>query len=313
LAVDLVIQGLRRSGTTFLFDVLCADPRFDAYYEPLAPARRKVAGGGSRMRDVDFFEKIRAVRAEFGRAHPGADLERLNWGAPRDPEAELLPGFDPLVVGYLDFLLGRAEYSLLKLVRAHAKLPALAALRAELRVIHIVRDPRAVVTSFLFGKEQKNAARYRGAESFFTFGAEGTEMSGMQAVRVADCLIRRGAIDCPPQAPIALKLLGLWKAHFRRTHDDGSKLLGPQRYLLLRHEDLQRDPDRWLRAIYRMLGEAPPDPVSVWVHRNLDSSARIFQPEHEAWSRAFESLKMGAELREAGYAQLDTGGSGASG
>ena len=44
--MNVFIQGMRRSGTTILFDILWEDERFDCYYEPFAAAKKEVWGGG---------------------------------------------------------------------------------------------------------------------------------------------------------------------------------------------------------------------------------------------------------------------------
>lgn len=299
-----MIQGMRRSGTTFLYDVLCADDRFDAYYEPLAPAIRKAVGGGSRIRDVDFFDKIRRVRAEFGRRRPELDLASLNCGAPRSAEAEVSAEFGQEVSDYLDFLLQRADWSLLKFVRAAAKLPALAALDPGVKVVHIVRDPRAVTTSFLFGKGQKHADLFQDPAAFFEHGNDSDGPGQLQALQLADHLIEVGTLAVKPEAPTAHKLLGLWQWHFRVTHTDGMKALGGSRYLLLRHEDVLENPEPSIDAIYALLGQEVPGAVRRWMKAHLDPTPRIFVPDDPRWRSAFEALAMGDDLVEAGYPRI---------
>jgi len=301
LAVDLAIQGMRRSGTTFLFDVLSADDRFDTYYEPLAPARRKAVGGGSRIRDVDFFDKIRQVRAEFGRGRPGLDLARLNQGAPRSCAAEFASEFEPDVADYVSFLFERADWSLLKFVRASAKLPALLRLRPDLKVVHIVRDPRAVVTSYLFGKGRKHADRYRDPAAFFGHDGSSEGPMQLQALMLADQLIADGLLALRSDAPTVLKLLGLWKWHFRVTHGDGIRVLGANRYLLVRHEEILARPESSIESIFALIGEEVPGPVRHWLHQHLDPEPRIFEPFDCRWRDAIGALAMEDELTEAGY------------
>ena len=36
--MNVFIQGMRRNGTTILFDLFCEDDLYDCYYEPLAAA-----------------------------------------------------------------------------------------------------------------------------------------------------------------------------------------------------------------------------------------------------------------------------------
>jgi hypothetical protein len=51
--VSLFIQGMRRSGTTILFDALLEDPGVTGYYEPLREQDVTVGGGsGARADDA---------------------------------------------------------------------------------------------------------------------------------------------------------------------------------------------------------------------------------------------------------------------
>ena len=93
--MNVFIQGLRRSGTTFLFDIFLEDDRFACHYEPFARALASV-GGGSGVHDADLFESVRAKRASFLDRYPEwssrcpdfSALNFLNYGAPRLPELE---------------------------------------------------------------------------------------------------------------------------------------------------------------------------------------------------------------------------------
>ena len=92
------LQGMRRSGTTIWFDLLCRDPRYDAWYEPFGPAKRDRLGGGSGVQDVNFGARTRALRRRFCAESAGSG-ERLdpaffNYGAPRDARLELEPDPD---------------------------------------------------------------------------------------------------------------------------------------------------------------------------------------------------------------------------
>jgi hypothetical protein len=62
--MKLFVCGLRRSGTTIVYDALRADPDLRCFYEPL---REDAAtfGGGSGARDDDAFAETRAARERF--------------------------------------------------------------------------------------------------------------------------------------------------------------------------------------------------------------------------------------------------------
>ena len=105
--MTLILQGMRRSGTTIVYDALAQDPALTLWYEPLAAAVKPAIGGGSGAREVDPFEGLRAARTEFLAARGLADPALLNLGGPRDAALEFDREFPPLVADYLRFLLDR--------------------------------------------------------------------------------------------------------------------------------------------------------------------------------------------------------------
>ena len=63
--MKLFIQGMRRSGTTIVFDILSQDRQLDLYYEPFSLGRKGALGGGSGIQKIDLMEKIRLSREHF--------------------------------------------------------------------------------------------------------------------------------------------------------------------------------------------------------------------------------------------------------
>lgn len=303
--MNVFIQGIRRSATTFLFDVLCADGRFDAYYEPLAAARRPAVGGGSQVRAEDFFEKIRRVRKEYAEAVGLDDPRVLNWGAPRNAELETGQEWDPWVEGYLQFLLDRSDHTLLKFVRAYDKVERLQELDPGACLFHIVRDPRAVATSFLFGKGQVHRALFARPDTFFGYrgdpgrdGAEGPR--NLQALQVADWLSEQGQLDVDPDGPVYERLLALWGYHFRQTHRDGRACFG-ERYRLVRYEDLLQRPEDTLAQLYAALGESCRPSALQWLQTHAAERPQVFAESDSRWAKSLERLGLGPSLAEAGY------------
>lgn len=302
--VDLFIQGLRRSSTTFLYDILLADPRFDGWYEPLAEAKRTAVGGGSRMSEIDFFEKIRQGRERYGREVGLTDLAVLNHGAPRDPDLELEPELPEVVVGYVRFMLAQSEFTVLKFVRAWRKLASLARAFPAAKTVHIVRDPRAVVTSFLFGKGQKNKERFVTGDDFFSLANDKDGPKGNQGLQLANALIDAGELDLENDAPHVAKLLGVWQHHFRSSHADGVESLGDTRYLLVTHEKLVVAPESTIERLYALCGAAMPESVRWFLREKVDPRPRIFEPGDSRWREWMKRLRMADDLAAAGYPEL---------
>jgi Sulfotransferase family len=301
--VEVFIQGLRRSSTTFLFDVLLADARFGGWYEPLAEAKRPAIGGGSRMSEVDFFEKIRAARREYGAEVGLDDLEVLNHGAPRDADLELESTLPEVVIGYVRYMLRQSEFSVLKFVRAWRKLGALGAAFPRAHVLHIIRDPRAVVTSFLFGKGQKNKDKFKAADDFFELRNAADGPRGNQGLQVAHALMAAGDLALENDAPQVAKLLGVWQHHFRSSHRDGVAQLGA-RYTLIRHESFVRAPEPTVAALYDSFGAVMPDSVRAFLREKVDARPRIFESGDARWRHWMKELGMADDLAAAGYDEL---------
>lgn len=120
--MNVFIQGMRRSGTTILFDVLWEDESFDCYYEPLAAASKKAIGGGSEEHSVDFFDNIRRCRMEFMAQYPKLEsTDLLNYGAPRQAELEFEPDLPDYCREYIKFMISQSEHTMIKLGVCTAK------------------------------------------------------------------------------------------------------------------------------------------------------------------------------------------------
>ena len=97
--MNLFVCGLRRSGTTILYDALREDPELACFYEPLREADETV-GGGSGARDEDAFAATRERRELFrAERYPpvaeyledGFDLARAHvWAGQSDGQEALL-------------------------------------------------------------------------------------------------------------------------------------------------------------------------------------------------------------------------------
>jgi Sulfotransferase family len=302
MAVKVLIQGMRRSGTTIFFDLFFEDDRFDCHYEPLN-AGRPALGGGSGAHDHDLNEKTRRLRSAF-REREGLSLDpdAFNYGAPRDPRLEYETEFPEYIRRYLRFLLERADHTLIKFTRAMHKIAELRALAPGGFLIHVVRDPRLVATSYLFGKHQKNRHRFHSADTFF---GRTTNKLAWSSYNFSELLLAR-----PEYAPLRsrctdlMRLLLLWAHNFQVTHRDGARLFG-DRYLLVRHEDLLFRTDATITDLYRRIGMEAPERVTDWACRHVNARPLGYVYAEDArWTDALAAVGALEAMATASYDRL---------
>jgi hypothetical protein len=298
--MNLWVTGLRRSGTTILYDALREDPGLACFYEPLREEAETV-GGGSGARSNDAFAETRAARAAFRAAyHPDLPIELFNWGGPRAPELELEADLPDHVSGLLAELIASAPDVAIKETRLHHKLGAIAELDPEAGLVHLVRDPRAVTASMLLGRRRRTDL-YPDADAFFT-ARTGRRLWSSR--RISEELVARDrAPELPADLPDFLRPLLVWRAAFEAADADGRRRFG-DRYALVRLEDLRADPRAELERVYAAAGREPPAPVVEWAARNIRRDATVHLAGDPRWARAARLLGMEGALERAGYGEI---------
>ena len=295
--MNVLIQGMRRSGTTIVFDLLSEDPRFTAFYEPLAASRPSV-GGGSGLRDYDLLEPVREARAAFLAGRPEiADPALLNHGAPRDWRVEFEEDVPEYVEAYLRFLLDRPGDVLVKFTRMYCKLGVLARLDPEAPLVHIVRDPRRVAASYLFGRDGVRRDRYPGPDAFF---GSVTTRSAWASRDFSDHLLTLPAYAHLMPLTDMERILLLWRFTFERTRADGLRCFG-DRYLRVRHEDLSTAPEATVDSIYAHAGIVAPPAVRALAAAAVRAPGPVFAAEDRRWGVAVGRLGLGPAMEQAGY------------
>ena len=304
--MTIFMQGMRRSGTTIAYDLFCADGSFETFYEPLAQGKPKI-GGGSGAQEVDVFESVRRMRTAFLTERDALSLEPLlNHGAPRKPDLEFDRDLPPLVREYLEYMLAHARSPVLKFTRMYRKVAVLHQLDPDAKFIHLVRDPRSVTTSYLFGPGHKHRRRFLWKRRFFT---QTSKKGHWAAHQLASRLVLNDEFRHLMGCPDHLRVLLVWKYVFRETHRVAKKLFG-DRYSLLRHEDFAEDPDGTLERLYAILERPLPGHVVDWARAHVRPPRAPFAADAGAWQTAIRRLALEDELAIAGYSKRDRPGNG---
>ncbi len=298
--MNLFVCGLRRSGTTILYDALGEDPGLRCFYEPLREDSETI-GGGSGSRDTDVSAETRELRERFrAERHPELQIELFNWGGPRAPELELEPDLPAHVSEWLADLLATAPDVAIKETRLHHKLGAIAEIDPDAAIVHLVRDPRAVTASMLLGRRRRTDI-YPDADTFFT-ARTGRRLWSSRPIS-EELLQRRRSLEIPADIPDFIRPLVVWKAACETMSGDGKRLFG-DRYAQVRLEDLRTDPRREFERIYALTGRPLPEQVAAWADANVRRDGEIHLGDDPRWARAARLVGMEEELQRAGYGEI---------
>ena len=307
----LWVIGLRRSGTTILYDALGEDPSLRRFYEPLREEAETI-GGGSGARDVDVFAETRGLRERFrADRYPELPSDDFNWGGPRAPELELEPELPAHASDFLAHLLAQAPEVAIKETRLHHKLGAIAGLDPDAVVVHLVRDPRAVTASMLLGRRRRTDI-YPDADAFFS---KRTKRALWSSRGISEALLAGQTAD--PAAPGGeaeeaggtfdipdfVRPMLVWKAAFEAAEADGHRHFG-ERFALVRLEDLRADPATELDRIYALLGRETPAAVVDWARENVQAAGPVHHGDDPRWARGARAVGMMDAIDRAGYGEV---------
>lgn len=307
--MTILIQGMRRSGTTILYDALLEDPELHCFYEPLREDG-ETPGGGSGARASDPFAETRELRRRFAAdSYPELDIEQFNWGGPREPALELGPELPEHCTGFVRRLLDRPEPVMIKFTRIYDKLEAIAPLAPDAVFVHVVRDPRAVTASMMMGKGRKRADEYEDPTSFFE---ERRRRKLWSSRELSAELLRRPEYSHIRRPANYMRILLVWRHTFESTYRAGRRLFG-DRYVLLRNEELRADPVTAIARVYRAAGRPTPSEVAAWARDAIRPPEVPFAANDPRWTDAFARLGMRDALEAAGYPALAESTAEASG
>ncbi|HEX6117149.1 MAG TPA: sulfotransferase [Solirubrobacterales bacterium] len=299
--MNLFVQGMRRSGTTILYDALLEDPELRLFYEPLREEKVTV-GGGSGARDTDAFAETREIRAAFAAERfPGVPLAEFNWGGPREPRLEAIPGLPEHCRALLAHLLTLAPAVAIKETRLYDQVADLAELDPGAALAHVIRDPRAVTASIMLGRgRNREAKHFPTTDRFFTDAKKRRLWSSYE---IAEELLSRPGAPALEKPTSVDRVLLVWRHTFESTWRDGRERFGG-RYVLLRNEDLRADPAAAAGSLYGVLGRPVPEGVAAWAAEKVRPPEEAYAARDRRWLDAFRRLEMEELLARAGYPEL---------
>lgn len=303
--MTILIQGMRRSGTTILYDAMLEDPELRCFYEPLRE-NTETPGGGSDARQTDPFAETKALREAYAAARwPDLAIEEFNWGGPREGALEVGPELPEHCTGFIADLLGRGDGRevMIKETRFYDKLERIAPLAPDAVFVHVVRDPRAVAASMMMGRGRKRAADYERPDAFF---AEAGRRKLWSSREISEALLERPEYSRIRKPPNFLRILMVWKHTFESTFRDARRLYG-ERYVLLRNEELRADPVAAIARVYEAAGRPTPAAVAEWARGKVKPPEVPFAANDPRWAEAFARLDMRQALADAGYPALAEG------
>jgi hypothetical protein len=298
--VNLFVQGMRRSGTTIVYDALREDSELRCWYEPLREEKVSL-GGGSGAREEDAFAETSAERRRFrDRRYPQLAIDDFNWGGPRNPLLELEPSLPEHCIELLRELLDSAPAVAIKETRFYRKVGELHRLDPDAVLVHVVREPRAVAASIMLGRGRRQLRkRYPDADSFFE---DRKPRRLWSTYEISQRLVARENQE-PADPTNLVRVLMVWRYTFEETRRAGLELFG-DRYVLLRNEDLRAQPQAQLERLYAAIGRDVPRPVADWAKANVSPRQHIHAEGDPRWAEALEMAGLTRELlATAGYSE----------
>lgn len=297
---SLLISGLRRSGTTALWELLRSSPDLVTFDEPFHPE----LWTGVKNNHKGTWVELTAL-------WPNGPQDLVPGVTPIHPPDELDPGLHPAQQAYLRALTVRDRPAVIDVVRCWNKTADIAAADPELFILQLVRGPVPWVLShlipsggtrwrFAIGTRLRRATAMRRRGNFDNWQYETIFTEALARAHPVLHGLGLGA-DELAQAPAHVKLLAFWWATNRTLYRDLCKA-APDRHSLLLAEDFMTDPGRVSVDLLSRLGlpSGSLDLLSVRPPR------RDPLQSHPAWARAFDKLGIPAALLPGHAPESDT-------
>lgn len=288
----ILISGLRRSGSTILWETFRRDHRNLCFDEPFHP----LLWEGMRENVKGTWPELSDLWRRFG-GSPVAGA------APISPIDELDPQVSSQQREYLSLLFQQKHAVVVDEVRAWNKLPSLLVSAPDILVIHLVRSPRAWVSAQLLPSGSASWRRrlsntYRRASFFRRSGQFDNwhyEEIIEEALRRNHPVFRYSSHDAEDimRQPAHRKLLTFWWTAVQRVNEDLLQNLGI-RFMTVTLEEFSKQAGRVIERVYSHARW--PTPSVDYDH--VTSVNPGWQPNSKRWSEAFEWVGIPKEFMD---------------
>lgn len=290
----ILIHGLRRSGTTILWETLRSDPALRCYDEPFHP----LFAAGTRQNHKGTWTEL------------SADVDTLGVPpAPIHPLEELEPGSTPDQADWLAALFAAHDNVAIDLVRCWNRMPTLAAASDNVTHIHILRDPANWASAHLLPSGLQTFRRriadiYRRGAFFSRRGF----YDGYQYQRIIEAALER---DHPvfrfvgvtakdlAQMPAYMRLLAFWWGANATLAQSLASTGLP--YMAVTLAEFSADPAREIGRISKLAGWHGPQVDTAKVRRVTDSLGAA----SPRWRAAAQCLGIPEDIVGAGGRRAD--------
>lgn len=274
------MQGLRRSGTTILFDILSQDRRLKLYYEPFS-AGKKTMGGGSGVQKKDLTLSLRNFRDNFCKNHNVKNTSFSNRGAPRNFKLEVFNDkLTDLEKKYISELSNNKNVCL-KFTRATFIIEELFNIDKSGSFIHVEKDAKQWVMSHIFAKNYKNKS-LRNPDIFF---GKDINFNFWSQENIANRFIK---LTNPKllSEPGYIKLLYIWSSFNSKIENDGKNFF-KKNYFKVKNSDLYFNLDNTIEKLYDHINIPLSSKALFWARENVRKPREVIFDHDKRWEEGF--------------------------
>lgn len=288
---QIIIVGLRRSGTTVFWRIFRQDPRFLCFDEPFNPILMDLPRNGAKGTRDEFIEIFR-------------NDPDLFWRKFREisPLEELHHKFTSQQAEYLKWLSEMKANVVLDTTRCYRKLADLREILPEAYIIHLHRCPSAWAYSHLIPSEAGSALYrirhiYRKMRLFdIKYGFRNWSIENILGKHTDSLFFRTYERDRERAVNVLSanaigKLLYFWDKVFYDVEEQGKKYWG-DRFYSLSYEEFASNPRETMRFLYNWVGidfqecdtekVNPPKPPKLYFPAKINTA--------DKWKQAAKSV-----------------------